>query len=1096
MTSKIHNYTLNRRTLSVFFVTIMSLSVWATDYITDVKVFGGNVLDIGTIKVRYIGWNVVSKDLNAGTNGDVIYLMYKTSSSNDSEVITDFYLLKGNNAPASLTHEGRTYYLTSCDGSINFVNSDGDLNRGAGGDYIHLYYTKDDFLDGRAVSGVTFNTTQSGAVGMNGGSTGYDLNKGAGGDYIYMHFTTQKIPTTGIGTKADPYVIHNLAGWNELASNVSNDKTYSGQYIKLGRNIKGVTTMVGHESKKFRGNLDGNGKTLNVNISSTSSNSSYGIAPFGYIYDATIQDLTVKGSVISGRETASGFVGVCGGTSNLIKGCTVETMVSCPTYAGGLVGPSGGLITDAVTIEDCVFSGTLSISDNGGFAGGMIGWCNTLTFTINNCLFKGTFSGSGNFHPIDCCKSGDRATGQVADTYYLNTTDISNFPADHIVPHTDGTAVSQTLVDELWAIPVTAADGKTYYKSGSPTLADVLVQLPENAVIQSNWTIEGIYYTSNIDLPITDTPTEVVFDGNDVYIKGLALRCPNSWVKGTVTGNTVTFATGQYMGKDENGKYYLTGFNGSDFVDIEFSYNDVVNVFTLTTPRLSESPSRNSLMAWGYYKSLSLIGSADSSNELVKVPDGIEIETDWVLEGSYLIQNSISLSINKTTEVAFDGNDIYIKGLSNFCPDAWLKGTINGNTATFLYGQYMGGNESKNVYLMGINKDYMFSDIVFSYDSESKTFTLTTPLLCEAFDRNSLDFQTYFANVKVYEGELSTILPEGLETKKYIWTGNDVVLYFYNEPQSKSFIKFITVAIDGNDVYVQGISKKLPSAWAKGTISGNTVTFPQGQFLGNNGMAGHYLVGLKDNEVCDVTFTFDKATQSFTSNTWMADNGNKFKISSWLDYYTIYSDNVWKPFNEVAGVPSNPSFDSVEMQMFEDLYLISSHPIIPVVDVNGNMMNINKLYYRLYSDINGEIQPVVFDKDFYNSFFSPIFDTIQKYGLEVPSFSETLEEIPYTFSCIVIGEGGSQVSILQDDDAIDRLGIQTIYYGGLEEGEPGKTSDIVWYSLKDYGITTGVTDNNADNGNDSWYSINGTKLLEHPKKKGIYIHKGKKVVVK
>ena len=72
------------------------------------------------------------------------------------------------------------------------------MNSNAGGAAIHLYYTKDAFSTERAVSSIWFNDTQSGAVGEEGGSTGYDLNDGCGGntDYIYMHFSTSGASTT------------------------------------------------------------------------------------------------------------------------------------------------------------------------------------------------------------------------------------------------------------------------------------------------------------------------------------------------------------------------------------------------------------------------------------------------------------------------------------------------------------------------------------------------------------------------------------------------------------------------------------------------------------------------------------------------------------------------------------------------------------------------------------------------------------------------------------------------------------------------------------------------------------------------------------
>ena len=156
-----------------------------------IKLIGGSSTEISSLKstAQRQGWTVIESNLNAGTRGDVIYLCYKTTT--DSDYITDFYLSSRHNpVGGSTTVNGRTYTLCPKEGGIHFEHIDGDLNSNAGGDDIHLYYTKDSFGDRRAVTGIWFNASASGAVGKNGTDEAYDLNKGAGGDDIFMHFST------------------------------------------------------------------------------------------------------------------------------------------------------------------------------------------------------------------------------------------------------------------------------------------------------------------------------------------------------------------------------------------------------------------------------------------------------------------------------------------------------------------------------------------------------------------------------------------------------------------------------------------------------------------------------------------------------------------------------------------------------------------------------------------------------------------------------------------------------------------------------------------------------------------------------------------
>ena len=178
--------------LSVAVANTSNDSASANDtYISEVKLIGGSSGEISSLKstARRQGWTVIESNLNAGTRGDVIYLCYKTTSGSD--YITDFYLSSRHNpVGGSTTVNGRTYTLCPKEGGIHFEHIDGDLNSNAGGDDIHLYYTKDSFGDRRAVTGIWFNASASGAVGKNGTDEAYDLNKGAGGDDIFMHFST------------------------------------------------------------------------------------------------------------------------------------------------------------------------------------------------------------------------------------------------------------------------------------------------------------------------------------------------------------------------------------------------------------------------------------------------------------------------------------------------------------------------------------------------------------------------------------------------------------------------------------------------------------------------------------------------------------------------------------------------------------------------------------------------------------------------------------------------------------------------------------------------------------------------------------------
>ena len=134
---------------------------------------------------------------------------------------------------------------------------------------------------------------------------------------------------------------------------------------------------------------------------------------------------------------------------------------------------------------------------------------------------------------------------------------------------------------------------------------------------------------------------------------------------------------------------------------------------------------------------------------LITPPESAVIETDWALEGNY-INNSTAYENTNSISVAFDGNDVYIKGMVFLCPDAWVKGTIDGTTATFANGQYAGTYNSSSIYLCGSSDGSSFDDVVFDYDADAKVFELTNFYL-ENTRTSSFSFYFYSYDIVVYK---------------------------------------------------------------------------------------------------------------------------------------------------------------------------------------------------------------------------------------------------------------------------------------------------------------------------------------------------------
>ena len=252
-------------------------------------------------------------------------------------------------------------------------------------------------------------------VGTNIGE--YVLN--AGGSPIDSYTVTVEYEPglTGSGTEDDPYLITSTELWDWFAFTVSLGRNYSGKFVRLDADIDISTTVGLRGDKPFSGTFLGNRHTITANISSTTTSTDaneQGVAPFHYIKDATIKDLTVAGTIASASFHTGGLVGFADGT-NLIENCIVTaTLDISSNYAGGIIGHGQ---TSTTTIRGCAFAGTINgVDGDRENIGGIWGWSDSGTPTLENCLEAGTYTRVYSMHPIGLQGNA----GTITNCYYLN----------------------------------------------------------------------------------------------------------------------------------------------------------------------------------------------------------------------------------------------------------------------------------------------------------------------------------------------------------------------------------------------------------------------------------------------------------------------------------------------------------------------------------------------------------------------------------------------------------------------------------------------------------------------------------------------------
>ena len=418
--------------------------------------------------------------------------------------------------------------------------------------------------------------------------------------------------------------------------------------------------------------------------------------------------------------------------------------------------------------------------------------------------------------------------------------------------------------------------------------------------------------------------------------------------------------------------------------------------------------------------------------------------------------NSRSSGITRTVKVIFDGSDIYVTGVSYYITDAWVKGTIDGSTITFASGQYLGSFQGEDLYFAGITDDgTSFVDVVATYDAETGNISFTIPpyIVDNQDPADGLGYYDYWTSLSLtkIEGEvdLPVEVPEGLETYEFFVKG---ISYAEDETTGAlSGSEFTTTVQVGYvstgtftmDFYVKGLCSYLPDAWVKGQgvldEGGNVViTFPSGQLFGT--YANKYVMwfagfdGTDDSAApLDLVFNFDVASSTLTlaDGQYVAINADK----STLNWYNLYSNLVISMPTDAAAMPANPSITALENGNYG--YTIEFD--VPIVDVEGNGLVTSKLFYEIYTDVEGEVSKMVFTPTTHSK------------------LTEDLSTIPYGFTENY--DFYKDLIYLNDlySDSWNKIGIKSIYNGGDEVNE----TDIQWFDIKPYGTAVTTFDFNA-----------------------------------
>ena len=403
-----------------------------------------------------------------------------------------------------------------------------------------------------------------------------------------------------------------------------------------------------------------------------------------------------------------------------------------------------------------------------------------------------------------------------------------------------------------------------------------------------------------------------------------------------------------------------------------------------------------------------------TGDELVTPPETAIVETWYTADGVFNVGTSTgwmdATAYMQTINVAFDGQDLYIQGLTYWFKTGWIKGKINGNTVLFANGQFIGEDEDGPEYIVGSDDGETLSNgIVFNYDAEQGILASATTFILENSVKNEIAPYSYW--YKPTFTKEAPAGPEVVEVPEDLVADEYVISYIDNNEEPAT--AYLNIGFDANDVYIQGLCSYVPEAWVKGAVEGTTITIPGGQYFGPY---SKYEMFLQDE---DVVFAYDAEANKLTAAdtiTIVTADGLKGDI---------YSNAVIIKVVEKAGTPATPTISEIYDSQYGPVAFFS----VPALDVDGNGMASSKLSFQFFSDVEEEINPVIFDPADYEY------------------LEEAISVIPYGFTDDYDFYPTYIYMNQPDFKNWNKLGIQSTYTGGGEENK----SEIFWLTLKEYG---------------------------------------------
>lgn len=511
------------------------------------------------------------------------------------------------------------------------------------------------------------------------------------------------------------------------------------------------------------------------------------------------------------------------------------------------------------------------------------------------------------------------------------------------------------------------AHNRRHLQKMKPMGAPEVIENAEGQKIQYSRSAEGlfVFYGELMDFYDDAAPGTIVWgENNEVYFYNiLAAQQTDTYAKGTLAGETITVPMGQtLLWIDDDPDYDPYGinlgvlklFHGSDeWMGDYFSYeldDSIENVtYTLNADgslslNLPGDPYEGGelpeyVLGFYYSDDLEWIGCVDFYQEWEIAGEMTELPEDATLN-SYIFINEYFQN-GSIVDVAFYGDDLYIRGLSNQFPEGIVKARVEGDKAYIPQDQIIGiAMDLFFIYTKCIienpyydpddwdSEEYMFApeDVCYVLEIDRENMVITSAeqeaYLCFNYYKNMYFPMDEFENINLVPGTYGVGNPADPFRLSYVTMLADWMGYNYigfTQPNITVDNQLLNSENLYYRIYINGDLKVFEEEWGINLIgeevlmymdvdgptdllSSEFSNYEDIEAMGGTVIVGFYEEGIEtvgvqsvyldgDKEYCSYIVTIDTATREVTTGI----NGVETTTAIDNNYYDLYGRRVANP---------------------------------------------------------------------------------------------------------------------------------------------------------------------------------------------------------